>query len=535
MSAFVAGCSKDDADVGFNPNASVDDPSGTVAVSMRNDGGSYLENSNIYIDAANNFAGGSFVSLGKVKGLGNVTIIPKIGWANKIAVTPGEGVVAYYNNTFYRIYVVDYLESVLGGIIGAEVRYQTPFFGSGEIVLAENKVEIPKEGGSVEVLFKNDNLVVFDLAAENCEAWEIRDSGFLPVGITVSSNRNDGADLIGKVVITSRADNRTTELQVVVKGAEPYCHLADNANVKCISGIYTMDASETNIVSNAFSYTYGADWLSDAGWQDGKLKFAYAANMGNSTRTASITVTAPEYGFSKEIKVTQSAFELLVLDETGELSSVNFPRLATYKLIKIGPEGLSGIECSSSNPEWCSITSDPEGWRVRVGENTTGTDRQSSITIKYGNTTKSIPVNQGKYAVGDTYAENNLTGVVFWVDGHHGKIRTKESLGYAYWSTENVLVGATDENDGMANTKKVQALLGWETLYPAFALCAAHGDGWYLPAINELKEFGSYGGSEAWSSTEIDATRVYCYESRGYWYDRIKNQYAWHVYPIHTY
>ena len=28
----------------------------------------------------------------------------------------------------------------------------------------------------------------------------------------------------------------------------------------------------------------------------------------------------------------------------------------------------------------------------------------------------------------------------------------------------------------------------WRYKYPAFAWCADHGDGWYLPAIDELKE-----------------------------------------------
>ena len=31
-------------------------------------------------------------------------------------------------------------------------------------------------------------------------------------------------------------------------------------------------------------------------------------------------------------------------------------------------------------------------------------------------------------------------------------------------------------------------IAGWKDKYPAFAWCADHGDGWYLPAIEELKE-----------------------------------------------
>ena len=31
-------------------------------------------------------------------------------------------------------------------------------------------------------------------------------------------------------------------------------------------------------------------------------------------------------------------------------------------------------------------------------------------------------------------------------------------------------------------------IAAWKDKYPAFAWCADHGDGWYLPAIDELKE-----------------------------------------------
>ena len=35
----------------------------------------------------------------------------------------------------------------------------------------------------------------------------------------------------------------------------------------------------------------------------------------------------------------------------------------------------------------------------------------------------------------------------------------------------------------------VKKIAGWQTKYPAFKWCADLGEGWYLPAIEELKSF----------------------------------------------
>ncbi|MCL2098148.1 MAG: DUF5036 family protein [Bacteroidales bacterium] len=84
-----------------------------------------------YIDGANNFYGDyhKFVTIGPMKGLGNVTQIPSSGWASEVAVQPGYGYVARCESygAYVRIYVVKYVEAVGGGIIGADVKYQSPF------------------------------------------------------------------------------------------------------------------------------------------------------------------------------------------------------------------------------------------------------------------------------------------------------------------------------------------------------------------------------------------------------------------------
>lgn len=74
----------------------------------------------------------SFVSLGKMKGLGNVTAIPQDGWNYSVAVNPGEGYVVrykYYDRQaiYARLYVVSEIAGTSGGIIGYTIKCQAPF------------------------------------------------------------------------------------------------------------------------------------------------------------------------------------------------------------------------------------------------------------------------------------------------------------------------------------------------------------------------------------------------------------------------
>lgn len=96
------------------------------------------------------------------------------------------------------------------------------------------------------------------------------------------------------------------------------------------------------------------------------------------------------------------------------------------------------------------------------------------------------------WKVGDYYNVDGKEGVVFWVDeaGKHGKIVSMDQA-MLKWCTDyefkkGVTGIATDRSNGMNNLRSVMKIAGWKDKYPAFAWCADHGDGWYLPAINEL-------------------------------------------------
>ncbi|MDE6779807.1 MAG: DUF1566 domain-containing protein [Alistipes sp.] len=143
------------------------------------------------------------------------------------------------------------------------------------------------------------------------------------------------------------------------------------------------------------------------------------------------------------------------------------------------------------------------------------------------------------YEVGDYYDENGKEGVVFEVDatGRHGKIVSMKQKKLQWCTFEEygkkVVTDSTDRTDGMKNMQAIRRIAGWREKYPAFAWCAEQGDGWYLPAIEELQKFtlddsmrdavngtlSQQGGDKIstwyWSSSEDDkwcAWGVYMYD-----------------------
>ena len=105
---IFSSCSKDDdaendnSGPVINPDKNIPDPKGTITMNMMvgDDEGkrvSIKDFGTIQISSAYNFKGYeyncSFVSLGKMKGLGNVTAIPQDGWNSSVAVNPGVGYV----------------------------------------------------------------------------------------------------------------------------------------------------------------------------------------------------------------------------------------------------------------------------------------------------------------------------------------------------------------------------------------------------------------------------------------------------------
>lgn len=103
----------------------------------------------------------------------------------------------------------------------------------------------------------------------------------------------------------------------------------------------------------------------------------------------------------------------------------------------------------------------------------------------------------GGYRIGDYYDDGGVKGIVFDVDndGLHGKIMSVEAF-VACWCCsqqyeKRINVGADNTDDGEDNTN---LLMSKEDIseYPAFDLCRELGEGWYLPAVQEMGSIYAY-------------------------------------------
>ena len=200
---------------------------------------------------------------------------------------------------------------------------------------------------------------------------------------------------------------------------------------------------------------------------------------------------------------------------------------------------------------WSSTESDYQGsngsfyaWYVFMSSgyttyNTKFTDRYVRAVATFGNVPKPEPepeITSAPYAVGDYYNDGTKEGVVFEVsaDGTSGKIVSMtESTTVLQWSSDETeqkrLIGADSETDGAANMAVVKAISGWETKYPAFKWCADLGDGWYLPAKEELLTI--YNNKDKLNTNLTDKLSSYYWSSTESDYQGSNGSfYAWYVF-----
>lgn len=195
---FTACGSDDSSDDPNDPTASVPDPEGTIEMKVRNgNNGKTVIEDFVFINDANNFIGNNtstatkIVSLGAMKGLGNVTRIPGTGWAKEVGVKKGYGYVAYdgaKSHQFYRIYVTKSTTNVSNEIIGWEVKYQKGFKGN-DVTLKPDLTSVKatkypssylRNMGSYtqwrdcynqEIQFQNSELCAYTVEVEDFKEW----------------------------------------------------------------------------------------------------------------------------------------------------------------------------------------------------------------------------------------------------------------------------------------------------------------------------------------------------------------------------
>ena len=539
----LASCKKDDPNpdngTPVKPSTEISDPEGTITLSMRNadSGKTYLDNQ-FYIDNEN-FTGGYFVSLGPVKGLGNVSTIPLKGWSSQVAVIPGNGYVAYnpYNDTFYRLYVVQEIGSTSGGVIGAEVKYQKPFKGADEALsLLTTVAAIPGSGESREVLFANTTLVPF--TATSSEGWchvekcSSYDYHFLTNGVSIWCDENLDTQPRSATVTLTTGYGKTATIAVTQSGPEPFVEIDSEQSFQAVGG--TVDVNfATNVDVKTLSISGAPDWLTaeinavnvtsrvrfignraitkQITSQYGYVRLTVEPNTSGSARKAKLAIkssagsTLAEMNVAQEENKIELSLNRIICDRKGLTKTITVNGFGDYN--------------ATSTADWCTVTKSTDGNLLTITIKPTEENRKCEI--KFEGFSNRIEVKQSKYAINDEYNENGIDGIVGYIDINAefdciGFVYRKR--GEASWSTESVVTGATDEWDGRNNMAKIKSRLGWYDKYPAFALVEALNvngvSGWYLPAQEELGRMKQLivAYSSWWSSTEIGS------ESARSWY-----------------
>lgn len=125
------------------------------------------------------------------------------------------------------------------------------------------------------------------------------------------------------------------------------------------------------------------------------------------------------------------------------------------------------------------------------------------------------------YKVGDYYPDPNvdlknaeevakIKGIVFSISdgGYHGKIVSLKEGSGLQWSLSGTVDHTDDPDDGAVNAATIKTLEDQDATsiqYPAFEWAESLGEGWYIPALNELKEIRTLYGDLNADKTAINA------------------------------
>jgi hypothetical protein len=118
---------------------------------------------------------------------------------------------------------------------------------------------------------------------------------------------------------------------------------------------------------------------------------------------------------------------------------------------------------------------------------------------------------------GDVITVNGVKGIVYQTDGEHGKAMSVKAFRGVEeaWCKSGRLAGrvkTVSRESGRENTEAIFRFVEENGLdvsdFPVFAWCKSLGEGWYIPAIQELEDFISwwFGGDEEldWGSDDDD-------------------------------
>ena len=480
IAVAATSCSKEEIDTpvtnpSSDPTVQVPDPEGTILISMRNNKETYLDN-NFYIDNADNFSGGYFASLGEMKGLGNVTRIPKHGWGNKAAVAPGTGYVAYDSyDGFYRLFVTNYTVNSMNEIIGADVKYQTPFYPTETIKLPLQALEFGQGSGAQNIVFDNENIIPFNVSssADWCQVSKSStlDYSFLTDGIVIEVQPNKEIMQREATVSITDGNNNVQQISIIQAGAEPYLSLSqDTLSLPYMAGSVRSLGIMTNYHFDDLSVTSSADWcqamlepnrgdmlarMNEQLRYKGKERVTDKSNYGISVytlsvyatsnnesdypREATVTVASKDGTNRAELKVKQ---EMIVPYIETEIKSFEFDYTSGQEIISISSNCSIENLAISSDAEWCTGeikstgTSSQYNLYIRVETNQSGQERETLLRINtiIADATLTLNIKQTSYSLELTQEEVSFD-------------RQAQNVSIAVNNDTDIPTDATSDND----------------------------------------------------------------------------------------
>ena len=254
------------------------------------------------------------------------------------------------------------------------------------------------------------------------------------------------------------------------------------------------------------STEYDADYL----WyvRFGKYALGHDVKKNSTSRYVRCVKTVGDYVFGGE-PVTLSL----------KPATINFEGAAASEevAVTVANGEVISVTVDIDGASWCSASLGGSTLNVSVDANTTGELRTCTISVAAvgpanpkDTLTREVAVSQkpqGGFKVGDLYkVGETVVGVVFWTsdDAQTAKIvhLSRSETGLAWAETGSAAatsyIGASDPDDGSVNFAAMKTWVAShpDDVIPAIAYCEGLGEGWYMPAKEEVKSlFAAYNGT----------------------------------------
>jgi hypothetical protein len=403
-------CKPDDSNKDEIDNPVIPDPEGTVSLDMSNplekiDGRIYLEEGN--------FNGALFATLGKIRGLGDVTTIPKTGWVSKIAAIEGHGYIAYYNNQYWRLFVSAY-NSAMTGTARAIVKFQRPFPGSEkEIKLKTGTVTLDDNSSNYQIVeFTNESLFPFTVTVPQSANWITASSAttdnVTPPNIVRIAPREKNPTMQSREgTITVRSDiGEEVPIKVMQAGGESWITVEGN-----YGGSIYLSGTGTGTVqvrsNDQWTATSSENWCTvspNFGDGNGTVTINATENTTGTSRNTVVTLTTRDNKAKVELNAVQSGSSLSV-----SRNSISFSAPASQNTFTVSS---NASWTATSDKDWCTVVTNNNTVTVSVSENLSGTDRNAIVTVAVSEELKTIVnISQAKATLSVSKTSISFTGI----------------------------------------------------------------------------------------------------------------------------